>query len=662
MRLTRVSCLAFLVACQAGSVAGPETLDNQGAGLPVIASFAAAPASITAGATSVLSWSVSGATSLSVNPGLGAVGGVAISVSPATTTTYTLSATNDKGTVSATATITVAPSSALVDPHIDDVVLLMHMTGADGAQVFRDATGRHIDALKFGNPAISTAESAFGGGSAYFDGSSFLRLPADIDWDLTGGDATVEAWIYPIHDTSCTFPAAGVCERGIVGQSPGISDSHWFVATIDQDPYGLGIALSGTADDSVWTGVSPLSTMWGRWNHFAISKVGASTSVYLNGVRVASAIANPFDGAAQALEIGGTATVALGDALLFRGYMNELRITKGVGRYTADFSVPTEPFPDPSVRGLPSALPTNAWTGFTQTDTPAVRGYHSMVWTGSKAIVFGGNIASGVGNDGYTYDPLTHTWDAISTAGAPSMRMAHTAVWTGKRMIVWGGSGPTSVAETDGPSYADGAIYDPATDTWFPMSSIGAPSARHMHSAIWTGLGMIVWGGTDDVHRATAMNDGGIYHPASDTWSPLVQNAPTAARQGHAAVWTGSQMMVWGGIRTNVVANDGALYDPSTGQWSALVDGNTPPTPKYAVQGAWSNSELLVWGGVENDQAAQHGWAYNPATQMWRALPATGEPSARYAYGAAWDGNQWLIWGGIQPGVATFNNGGAYFY
>ena len=76
-------------------------------GLPVIASFAANPPTVSPGGSSTLSWSVTGATSLAIDQGVGTVVGTSTTVAPTVTTTYTLSATNAAGTVTATATVTV---------------------------------------------------------------------------------------------------------------------------------------------------------------------------------------------------------------------------------------------------------------------------------------------------------------------------------------------------------------------------------------------------------------------------------------------------------------------------------------------------------------------------------------------------------------------------
>jgi hypothetical protein len=75
-------------------------------------------------------------------------------------------------------------------------------------------------------------------------------------------------------------------------------------------------------------------------------------------------------------------------------------------------------------------------------------------------------------------------------------------------MIVWGGSSGSGFPNT-------GGIYDPATDTWRPTSTTAAPNGRSSHTAVWTGAGMIVWGGT--VGPFTGFNTGGIYDPVGAT-------------------------------------------------------------------------------------------------------------------------------------------------
>jgi hypothetical protein len=104
-------------------------------------------------------------------------------------------------------------------------------------------------------------------------------------------------------------------------------------------------------------------------------------------------------------------------------------------------------------------------------------------------------------------------WDPLPTEGAPEPRYLHTAVWTGSKMLIWGGwvKGPPSVTAT-------GAAYDPEARTWTPIAAGGAPSARHSHTAVWTGSKMLVWGGYSEGGLAT---EGAIYDPATDAWTPM---------------------------------------------------------------------------------------------------------------------------------------------
>jgi hypothetical protein len=100
----------------AGSVTRSLTVTVAGTALPTISSFTASPSTITAGNASSLAWSVSGATSLSVDQGLGTVTGTSTSVSPVVTTAFTLTAANSAGSVSRTVTVNVRSVSTLVSP------------------------------------------------------------------------------------------------------------------------------------------------------------------------------------------------------------------------------------------------------------------------------------------------------------------------------------------------------------------------------------------------------------------------------------------------------------------------------------------------------------------------------------------------------------------
>ena len=138
---------------------------------------------------------------------------------------------------------------------------------------------------------------------------------------------------------------------------------------------------------------------------------------------------------------------------------------------------------------------------------PSARTVHDPVWTGSEMIVWGGYFFDGSDhflNSGGRYNPNTNSWTATTTTNAPDGRTTHTAVWTGSDMIVWGGQ-----AGSLGYYFNTGGRYDPAADSWTSTSTANAPDGRYHHTAVWTGNEMIVWGGI--LYSNTFTNTGGRY-------------------------------------------------------------------------------------------------------------------------------------------------------
>jgi N-acetylneuraminic acid mutarotase len=126
----------------------------------------------------------------------------------------------------------------------------------------------------------------------------------------------------------------------------------------------------------------------------------------------------------------------------------------------------------------------------------------------SEMIVWGGvDETFNDTNTGGRYNPNTDSWTTTSLADAPSARDSHTAVWTGSRMIVWSGY---MGSPCDNGHWNTGARYEPITDSWTPTSTTDASTGRANHTALWTGSEMIVWGGYDYIHTIL-FNTGGRY-------------------------------------------------------------------------------------------------------------------------------------------------------
>lgn len=285
----------------------------------------------------------------------------------------------------------------------------------------------------------------------------------------------------------------------------------------------------------------------------------------------------------------------------------------------------------------------DAWNLQTSTvGGPSVREAHSAVWTGTEMIVWGG-WADSVQPNGGIYNPVTNSWRSIATLNAPQVAK-HAAVWTGTKMLVWGGMNSSSNFLNTCSS------YDPATDTWQSLSSTNAPSGRWHPTAVWTGTEMIVWGGQTSGGLA---NDGGRFDPATDTWSttPMSTTNAPSARTGHAAVWTGVEMIVWGGTVNGQVSglDTGARYSPATNTWSATPTSITgAPLARSHHSAIWTGSYMVVWGGASDlGTRLNTGAFYDPATDTWTgSTSTTGVPDIRQAHSAIWTGNRMLVWGG----------------
>ncbi|HJQ99924.1 MAG TPA: MopE-related protein [Candidatus Polarisedimenticolaceae bacterium] len=276
---------------------------------------------------------------------------------------------------------------------------------------------------------------------------------------------------------------------------------------------------------------------------------------------------------------------------------------------------------------------TDTWSPTSTTNAPTARYGHVAVWTGTRMIVWGGFGSTGLLTSGASYDPQTDTWTAISSTNAPTGRSQTTAVWDGSRLIVWGGS---SAGGTQ--PLATGGRYNPSTDTWTSTSTVGAPSARRFHTAVWTGTEMIVWGGQE---LSNLVNTGARYNPVTDTWTPTTTSGAISGRYLHRAVWSGGEMIIWGGFTYG-----GGRYNPATDSWIPMAQPVIPTIGHRAHAMVWSGSKAIVWGGIEAN-VLNTGGRYDPALNSWTPTRTYGEPSARGGAKLVWTGTELLVWGGF---------------
>lgn len=302
------------------------------------------------------------------------------------------------------------------------------------------------------------------------------------------------------------------------------------------------------------------------------------------------------------------------------------------------------------------------WTPITISNpAPFIGGYATAIWTGSEVLFFGGANAT-ASAQGYRYNYTTDTWSAMSTTNAYA-KIYHTAVWTGTEMLVWGGmngSAANSLA---------GAIYNPTADTWTQMTQTAAPTARRRHVAVWTGTQMIVWGGWDDTN---VLSDGKRYNWPGNTWSTMTtSNAPTKVMY-HRAVWDGTEMYVMGGMDQNYIVplwhlssrDSVKSYNPASNTWTTRA---SLATGRYYHAAVWTGSKILVWGGTLGSGSSSPGYnysylssgeVYDPGTDSWTAMPDSGL-SGRTTIPSLWTGSELVVWGGADE-TDMLNDGARY--
>jgi N-acetylneuraminic acid mutarotase len=375
---------------------------------------------------------------------------------------------------------------------------------------------------------------------------------------------------------------------------------------------------------AVWTGSEMI--VWGGFD-------GSNGSIFNSGGRY-----NPGTDSWTATSTANTPTGRIAHTAVWSG--SEMIVWGGVGSNDSLFNTGGRYNPG-----------TDSWTATGTNNAPTARYGHTAAWSGSEMIVWGGTGGSPSGvNTGGRYNPGTDSWTATSTTNAPTGRFYHTAVWSGSEMIVWGGSpNPNIYVNT-------GGRYNPGADSWTATSTTNAPTGRDYHTAVWRGSEMIVWGGFDG---SNGVNTGGRYNPGTDSWATTsTTNAPTA-RDYHTGIWTGNEMIVWGGspdVSGENEVNTGGRYNPNTDSWTATGTA-TAPTARELHTAVWTGSEMIIWGGFDGSNGVNTGGRYNPSTDSWTATSTANTLAGRYTHTAVWTGSEMIVWGGQPPYTDT---GGRY--
>ena len=219
---------------------------------------------------------------------------------------------------------TSAPAGP-TDPNFSSVSLLLHGDGANNGTTFVDSSSANRVVTRVGNSITSTAQYKYGTASIAMDGSGdALTVPASTAFSYGSGDFTIEMWLY--LNTLAGFQY--LFDSGLSATFVRIQDSGYFLMYFEGASFGA----------------IPVTLALNAWKHVAVTRSGTSVKLFYDGNAV-------FSGTSSATAGNSTNSLTIGNYgglgnFGVNGYIDEFRITKGVARYTANYTPPSAAFPN----------------------------------------------------------------------------------------------------------------------------------------------------------------------------------------------------------------------------------------------------------------------------------------------------------------------------
>jgi len=216
------------------------------------------------------------------------------------------------------------------DQYYNSCSLLLHCDGSNGSTTFTDNSPRTKTVTSNNGAAISTAQSKFGGASALFDGTNdYLSIPNNAEFNFASGTFTIECWFYFL---------TSVTDKNLLTTYYN-SNQAWYIQT-----YLGKIVVGFSGDGADITGTTTI--LANTWYHVAVSGTAGSYKMFINGTQEGSTYTGATSLASSApLYIGVLIYNSAGYGY-FNGYIDEVRITNGIARYTGNFTPQTSAFPN----------------------------------------------------------------------------------------------------------------------------------------------------------------------------------------------------------------------------------------------------------------------------------------------------------------------------
>ena len=267
---------------------------------------------------------------------------------------------------------------------------------------------------------------------------------------------------------------------------------------------------------------------------------------------------------------------------------------------------------------------------------------------GADAVADAGTVAD-AGPPSCGPPGATVGWiDTISAVGS-GVRATDRAVWMGDALFVYNAGDYNTMRR--------GAIWKRSSRIWSPINLTNAPQSLDNFGIVWTGSRVVIWGGITTAGIVNMTNAGWLYDPIGDAWSAMGGTGAPAARQGAILLWNGSQVVVWDG--TNFLATNptsgwgqlaGGMWDPSGPTWTGIP----ALSPKgVGTRAVWASTGLLLTGGTtELGTSGRHDFWVPPAA-AWPAGCAM--TNARRYASLVWAGTRAILWGGREGDAQSVN-------
>jgi hypothetical protein len=215
---------------------------------------------------------------------------------------------------------------AAEDQYLLNVSLLLKFNGANNSTTFIDDSLNAKTVVAHGNAKISTAQSISGISSGYFDGvNSYLTIPLSPDFNFGLGDFTIEMWLYiPTNNTSDRY----IIGNTNYGWNSGAFYIHVYNGYLGFNQYGYEITKAGSS--------YPLN----QWVHVAVVRESGTITVFQNGVKGSSTNNIHTQMSLNLAKDDNVYMWMVPQSLNLDGFIDNLRVTKGVARYTSNFTPP----------------------------------------------------------------------------------------------------------------------------------------------------------------------------------------------------------------------------------------------------------------------------------------------------------------------------------